>query len=248
MKEIVLTPTELKEMIDESNNEIAKGFFGTLFLYRDNLFKIQRELYHYLKINPIIFADSVFNDRYKYTKEDFVNKEQIEYLCSIQNKIKRTDFDKGIIIVNDIIVGTILENHLDYNDLSNIDLSKYNEKYLLYLISDILLSIRELDINKISHLDLAKGYVKKNTQSINILYKDYSTKIIDLSGNYITYNNQYDEEAMYYEYKNLLVILIDKLILANPKYIELREMINKSIITDYYTARRINIVLEKKLS
>ena len=109
----------MKDAIEKSKLVSDKGFSGAVFLYDNKLIKLHKRLYGDLKVNSKTFAKRRFDDIYRWDKRPFVDPKQIEYLNSIQPDIHLTDFDKGIVLVEDIVCGTILTNHLDYKDLTD---------------------------------------------------------------------------------------------------------------------------------
>ena len=208
MEIIDVNAFEMKDMIEEGTLISDKGFSGAIFLHDSTLIKLSKRLYQDLKVNSRTFAERRFKDIYRFEKKPFVEKEQIEFLQEKQKDIHLTDFDKGIVSVNDLICGTILTPHLDYQDLTDIDL--HDKKTLLIILGNILKAIKELEKNGISHLDLAKGESGKKP-TLNILHKGTDIKLCDLSGKYITYNDGFDPVGMYQEYSIVFNILMQKL-------------------------------------
>lgn len=225
MQILEFNPIELKEAIDEGRIISDAGFQGVVFLHGNRLLKLHKELFHYLKINSKDFANSTFEEIYRWNKDPFVEIEQIEYLQQRQKDIKLTDFDQGVVKVNEQVCGTILTPHLDYQDLTKIEI--FNSKTLLKILINILNAIKELEQNQISHLDLAKGE-KNQEPTLNILYKGTDIKLCDLSGNFITYGSEFNSEGMYQEYAQVIKILLKKLIILYPdlKEIKLDKLIN----------------------
>ena len=240
MEILEFNPFELKDCIDEGTLISDKGFSSCVFLYGNNLIKLKKTLYQDLKVNIRKFAERRVNDIYRWDKTPFVDPKQIEYLQEKQKDIKLTKFDKGIVKVNDIVCGSILENFLDYSDLTDIDGEDYLK--ILKILKNILLSLRELELNNISHLDLAKSETGKKP-TINILYKGTDTKLIDVSGKFITYGSNFEPELMYEEYESVLRILLDKIIRYHQEF----KSIDVPSIRTYTDAVNINQALEKKL-
>lgn len=223
-------PKSLKDVIDEGKLISEAGFSGAVFLHGSNLIKLDQRLYHYLKINSKTFANSVFKDRYLFDKEPFVAREQIEYLQSKQKNVRLTEFDKGIVLVKDRICGVILEPHLDYHDLTNSKIE--NPRTILKILRNILAAIRELELNEISHLDLAKGE-KGKEPTLNILHKDENIKLCDLSGKYITYGDKFNPQAMYQEYAMVIRILLKKIKDKFPNYLSLVNELGLESLVNY---------------
>ena len=218
MEIIDVNAFEMKDMIEEGTLISDKGFSGSIFLHGSTLIKLSKRLYQDLKVNSRTFAERRFRDIYRFEKKPFVEKEQIEFLQEKQKDIHLTDFDKGIIYVNDLICGSILTPHLDYQDLTDINLN--DKKTLLIILENILKAIRELEVNGISHLDLAKGERGKKP-TFNILYKDINIKLCDLSGKYITYNENFNPYEMYQEYSIVVNLLLQKLYGKNMEKINI---------------------------
>ena len=230
MEILSYSPNSLKDTIDESVLVSEAGFSGAIFLHGSTLIKLDKELYHYLKINSKIFANSVVEDRYRYDDEPFVSKEQIEYLERKQKDIHLTEFDRGIVLVKDKICGVILEPHLDYHDLTNSKIE--NPRTILKILRNILAAIRELELNEISHLDLAKGE-KGKEPTLNILHKDENIKLCDLSGKYITYGDKFNPQAMYQEYAMVIRILLKKIKDKFPNYLSLVNELGLESLVNY---------------
>lgn len=235
-------PNSLKDIIDEGKLISEAGFSGAVFLHGSNLIKLDQRLYHYLKINSKTFANSVFKDRYLFDKEPFVAREQIEYLQSKQKNVRLTEFDKGIVLVKDRICGVILEPHLDYHDLTNSKIE--NPRTILKILRNTLAAIRELELNEISHLDLAKGE-KGKEPTLNILHKDENIKLCDLSGFFITYGDKFNPQAMYQEYAMVIRILLKKIKDKFPNYLSLVNELGLDNLVNYNQAEDALEVLDE---
>ena len=195
-----------------------------------------------MKINSKTFANSVFKDRYLFDKEPFVAREQIEYLQSKQKDVRLTEFDKGIVLVKDRICGVILEPHLDYHDLTNSKIE--NPRTILKILRNTLAAIRELELNEISHLDLAKGE-KGKEPTLNILHKGENIKLCDLSGSFITYGNKFNPREMYQEYASVIKILLKKMKIMFPNYESLVRELQLGSIINYNQANESLEVLDE---
>ena len=242
MEILSYSPNSLKDTIDESVLISEAGFSGAIFLHGSTLIKLDKELYHYLKINSKIFANSVVEDRYRYDDEPFVSKEQIEYLERKQKDIHLTEFDRGIVLVKDKICGVILEPHLDYHDLTNSKIE--NPRTILKILRNTLAAIRELELNEISHLDLAKGE-KGKEPTLNILHKGENIKLCDLSGSFITYGNKFNPREMYQEYASVIKILLKKMKIMFPNYESLVRELQLESIINYNQANESLEVLDE---
>ncbi len=230
---------ELKDAIDDGKLISDSGFSGSIFLHGEKLLKLDQNLYHYLRINSKTFAKKIFERTYRYNDKPFVNKELIEYLLSKQANIHLTDFDLGIVYVNERICGSILTPHLDYQDLTTY--SAKDNVTLLKILKNLLLALRELDLNQISHLDLAKRE-KNKEPTLNVLYKDTDIKLCDLSDDrFITYGKNFNPEEMYTEYKYVILYLIKKLGISISDLLTLD-------VANYEQANNMLLEVEKKLS
>ncbi len=247
MKVLNFNPIELKQAIDKDILISEAGFEGAIFLHGKDLIKLHKELYHYLKINSEMFAQRVFERIYQWDKRPFVKPEQIEFLQSKQKNIHLTDFDQGIVKVEDQICGTILTPHLDYHDLTNINAEDLQDtKILLEILANILAALRELEKNEISHLDLALAEAHQEP-SLNILYKNTDIKLCDLSGRFITYGENFDGKEMYRQYATVIKVLINKLCRLNPIYKQIFNNLNLSNLTTYDQACSTLDIISKKL-
>lgn len=208
MKELNFTSQDLKEYIDEGTLISDSGSFGSVFLHGKDLIKLKKNLYQLLKINRKEVASFVVEDVYRWGKTPFVEKKQIEDLQEKQKNIELTEFDKGIVLVNGTICGTILANHIEYKDLTYYD--DLDLITMLKILENILLALKELDDNKVSHLDLCKG--ERFNPTLNILYRGTDIKLCDLSGEFITYDNTFNPAEMYLEYAKTINFLIKKII------------------------------------
>ncbi len=198
----------LKDAITSGKVIGKNGSSGVVFLHGNNLIKLHKNLFSLINVNCRILANHVFKDVFRYNTEPFVKKEQIEYLLSLQPNITLTDFDKGIVLVNDRICGTILTPHLDYKDLSDYEPKSLME--LLLILENILKALRELEENGISHLDLAM-HEKGQKPTFNVLYKETDIKLCDLSGEFITYGENANFSLMYKQYIELMFCLVKKI-------------------------------------
>ena len=158
MKVIEFTPLELINMIDNSNNLELSGGYGSLFLWNGNLIKLDNQLYSVIdsisknEIESRIKGINLYASKYK--DNPYISTEQIAYLLEKQPNIRLTDFDLGVVKVNGTVCGTILPNHLDYDNLKNL---KTDNPTLVYkILKNVFLALSELEENQIYHLDLYK--------------------------------------------------------------------------------------------
>ena len=243
MEILEYNPFTLKDIIEESTLISNKGFQGVVFLHDNKLIKLRKRLYEDLKVNSRNLAERRFEDIYRWDKTPFVDPNQIEYLLKVQPNIHLTDFDKGIVLVKNQVCGTILTPHLDYQDLTDIEIT--NPKQIIILLRNILQALKELEDNEISHLDLAKGERGKDI-TLNILHKNDDIKLCDLSGKYITYKENFDREEMYLEFGEVILFLLKKLIKTYPEYQDLL-LYMTNVLTSYQESINVINNIESKL-
>lgn len=188
MEELKVTPEELKNIID-NGKIIGKGFFGTVFTYKDKLIKLDKTLHNLLNINDKCFARDIVEDHYKFgdLAEDFSDLDQLEYLASKQKDIKLTKLPTGFVSMKDvsprimgISPGIIIPYHRNHQELEL--LSKKDYQKVLIILRKLLLAVKELADNKIDHEDLV---VCNKKEGYNVLYQGDTPQIIDLSGDLI---------------------------------------------------------------
>ena len=145
MEILNLEPKNLKTMIEEGTIISNKGGSCTVFSSGGRVIKLQKELYQYLKLNSIRFADSVVCDRYgnrnqPWKRVPFVDVEQVRYFLEQQKNIQLTTFDKGVVTVNadgtPVVCGVILNDLTDYKDITGIELD--SPSILLKLLYNLL--------------------------------------------------------------------------------------------------------------
>ena len=208
MEEISFTPKELKEVID-SANLIGSGGFGAVIEYKTRLLKIDINLYKKLKKLELYQTNRVVREYYEYENNDFQDRKQIEELVKKQKDITLTKLPEGIITLKDvssnISPGIIIPYHKGYDKLENLDFHDY--KRLLIILKKLLMAVRELEENKISQEDLIQynefGLSKRST---NVLYKDDTPQIIDMSGFFVKVGDKfYNAKNMYMDLSNILI-------------------------------------------
>ena len=231
----------LKDAITDGKVISQNGTFGAVFLHGSSLLKLDKRLFSLIDINCRELANHVFKDVYRYNDEPFVNKEQIEYFLSLQSQIALTDFDKGIVLVNDRVCGTILTPHLDYKDLTDYKPTSLSE--LLKILENLLMTLRELEEHGISHEDLAMGE-NYRSPTFNVLYKDTDVKLCDLSGRFVNYGDKFNPNMMYYQYLTLMGILIRRIKKQYPEFCNEFQRLTYNPNTSYEAASEM---LEKVL-
>lgn len=238
MEELKLTPEELKDIVDDGQM-IGHGFFGMTFKYKDRLIKLDKQLYSLLKYNDKRFADEMFNHRYKWTKESFVNPKQIEILASKQKDITLTKLPQGVVNVEGIIPGIIIPYHEDHKALELLPKDDYVT--LLKILRKLLLEVKELADHEISQEDLVHYYDKaRKNRKYNILYKGTEPQIIDLDGELITCGENFKSaKGMYQELGNVVLGYFD----AN----NLPTDVKSDIITDEKKAQELIEELDFRL-
>ena len=212
MEVIEITPKKLKNIID-NNKMIGKGYYGAVIEYGDQLIKVDIDLYKKLKDKNIYNVDYALCEHYKYEFDrDFQDRKQIEILASKQKDVKLTKLPKGIIIlksdskeINGISPGIITYYHRNHKKLE--DLNPHDYKRVLVILKKLLLAVKELEENKISQNDLVhyEDYEieKRNT---NVLYKDNTPEIIDMSGFFVRVGDDFSSAVnMYRELGNIIM-------------------------------------------
>ena len=212
MEELKVSPKELKNII-ENGKILGQGFFGTVFTYQDRLIKLDRNLFSLLHANDPILSRRVIENHYKYEVNDFQNREQIEVLAEKQQDITLTKLPEGIVTLKEvspridgISPGIIIPYHKDHEKLEKLSPSEY--KRVLDILKKLLKAVKELADNKISQEDFA-NYGKDwdiNARSYNVMYKDDTPQIIDMSGYFIKVNDQFiSAKNMYRDLSNILL-------------------------------------------
>ena len=211
MEELKVTPKELKQLIDASKS-IGSGFFGTTFEYKDRLIKLDKGLYNLLKVNDISNADWVVKDYYKFGENDYNNREQIENLANKQSSITLTKLPLGVVDFKDvdpkimkITPGIIIPYHKDHEKLEKLSRSEY--KRVLIILRKLLSAVRELADNEIAQEDFVQyNHHKPNVRAYNVMYKEDTPQIIDMSGVRIKEGKEFkDAEEMFRSFGNLVL-------------------------------------------
>ena len=212
MEEIKLTPEELKGIID-TGKFIDSGSEGSLFTYKGRLIKLDNQLYELLMVNNPIFSRDIVHDRYRWEKDDYNSREQLEELSKRQSKI-RPRVPEGIITIKDddksingISPGIIIPHFIDYEMLGKIPKTEY--KKLLILLKQVFDDIKSLADNEIAHEDLfderPRGIIDPDNNHYNIIQKGNDPQIIDMSGGFIKVGKEFDgADKMYNDFANLI--------------------------------------------
>ena len=237
MKELKVSPEELKNIIDNSKM-LGKGFFGTVFTYKDKLIKLDNNLYNLLKINDPIFSKEVIEDYYKYSdkREDFNSRDQIEYLSNQQKYVKYTKLPEGIVTlknvnskINGISPGIIIPYHKDHQKLEY--LSKKDYQKVLIILKNLLLAVKELADNKIAQEDLVEAN-SQNKHKYNVMYKDTTPQIIDLSGDFIMEGDYFiNAKEMYNQLGHIIFNFIDNQDIKKEELTSFEE--NKELLEEF---------------
>ncbi len=209
MEEIKLTPNELKEAID-FGKLIGSGFFSSVFTYKGRLIKMDNILYNLLKTNDPRASVDTIKDQYKWNRQDFNNREQLEELEKRQHLI-RPKVPEGIITLkgidskyNGISPGIIIPHFKGYKSLDEIPKNEY--KQLLIILKKIFDDIKSLADNEIAQKDLFRQNLKdpKNNH-YNIIQKDNDPQIIDMSGPLVKVGKDFEDASrMYAEFAALI--------------------------------------------
>ena len=210
MEELYVSPLNLKELID-NGKMVGEGYFGCVFTYQDKLIKLDRKVYYSLQSSKKNNSERRIEQIYCTNKDDFNDIDQINYLCDVQKNVKRTKFPLGALFLKDvdksiegISPGIIIPFHKGYLDLECLDKKDY--KRVLILLKELLLSIRELDENHISHEDLSHYDANSCRRNYNIMFKDNDIALIDVSGKYLSCGKYfYTPKIMYQELGNVIL-------------------------------------------
>ena len=213
MEEIKLTPEELKEAIDVGKL-IGSGFFSSVFTYKGRLIKMDENLFRLLRANHPMFSNRVVRDRYRWDKDDFNNRDQLEELEKRQPKI-RPRVPEGIITfksddsrINGISPGIIIPYFEGYENLKKIPVTEY--KQLLILLKKVLDDIKNLADNEIAQEDLfhnssREDSLNKELYDYNIIQKNGDAEIIDMSGPLVKVGKDFDgAQKMYSDFARMM--------------------------------------------
>jgi len=199
MEEIKLTPEELKEAI-EFGKLIGSGFFSKVFTYKGRLIKLDKELYNLLKANDPSLSTEMVERRYRWDKEDFNDRDQLEELEKRQPFI-RPRVPEGIVTlkgvdskIDGLSPGIIIPHFKGYKGLANISKSDY--KRLLIVLRKIFDDIKNLADNEIANEDLG---AHRKTSDYNIVQRNNDAQIIDMSGPLVTVGKTYTGPKYMYE-------------------------------------------------
>ena len=238
MIELSFKMDELKKIIDNSKI-IGSGFYGTTIVYGDKLLKIDNYVFDNIKHFNLFETKKNIKDYYDCSKTDFANKEQIEYLCSVQKNVHLTKLPEGIVSLKDFdnaLLGIIIPYHKDYKKLEELPLKDYRK--LLLILKNLLLEVKELENNKIAQEDFA-GYGNDgdvNYRNYNVMYHDIHPEIIDLSGFFVKVGKDFVSSKNMY--RDLSSIFVDYLYLYRIK---------SGVVRGSITTYEENMELYKKL-
>lgn len=205
MKEIKLSPQELKEAID-FGKLIGSGFFSSVFTYKGRLIKLDKDLYRLLKNkDPKLSTDAV-KTHYKWDIEDFNDRDQLEELERRQPFI-RPIVPEGIVTlkdvdskINGVSPGIIIHPFTDYQNLSKVPKDDY--KRLLILFKKVFEDLKNLADKQIAQEDIM-GHVK--SKDFNILQKGDDPQLIDMSGQMVTVGGNFTTpNEMYRDFGRLI--------------------------------------------
>ena len=178
MKRLDITAQELYEII-EKNEVVGRGWYGMVFKLNDSeLFKFDYKNFK-LSLNNLQFADvceaiEIAKAANKTLKEvcHIENPNAgIEKLISLQDKIKFTKLTKGLVFVDDVCVGYLLNYHKDM-----ISILDYCKKHTLgdeerkQIIENIKRNAKELFDNGIfPEISVANTLIDPKTNEIQLI-------------------------------------------------------------------------------
>ena len=215
LEELKVSPEELKRLI-EIGKVLGRGFFGYVFEYKDKLIKLDDQLYQLLNNNPISEARWAVDQRYRYIKEDFNDRNQLEYLFSRQPNVTLTKLPVGIVTLNDvdpkymgISPGIIIPYHRNHEKLETLSRSEY--KRILIILRKLLEAVRELADNKIAQNDFVQyDRFDKKARGYNVMYQGNTPQIIDMAGVEIMAGRDFvDAKDMYRGLGNIVLDYFD---------------------------------------
>ena len=211
MEELKLTPADLKGVI-ECGRIVGSGEFGVVFTYKDRLIKLDRYLYEIIKNYTGRNINYELDKYYEYETRKFFDPEQIEELTKRQKNVKLTKLPEGIITFTDVspkvklfTPGIIIPYHKDHHKLEELD--PRDAKTVLIILKKLLLIVEELEDNKISQEDIAQyNDFDIEKRHYNILYKDTTPQMIDMSGYFIKVGKDfYNAKNMYRELGKMIL-------------------------------------------
>lgn len=167
-----LNKHELKEIIKQGsyNN-------GTIYFTNGKKYKIDIEF-----IDDFIRKHAITKGHYG------VDRNQIEWLSSKQDNIKKTTLPNGVIVFDGIDIGVIYPKFfVNYKNFKNLE--REDSILLLKNLRTAILNNEELLMN---------GIYNQNLLSKNILYKDEDVQLIDLDGKYIKKEASYSTGYEYF--------------------------------------------------
>lgn len=243
MEELKVTPADLKGII-ECGRIVGSGEFGIVFTYKDRLIKLDRYLYEVIKNYTGRNINYELDKYYEYETRKFFDPEQIQELSDKQKNVTLTKLPEGILSFKEVspqvakfTPGIIIPYHRDHKKLEELD--PRDQKTVLIILKKLLLIVEELADNRISQEDMVQyNDFDIQKRNYNILYKDTTPQMIDMSGYFVKVGNHfYDAKNMYRELGNMI---LDFFVLGGikaPTY-SVRENIttyeeNERLIMDY---------------
>lgn len=211
MEEVNVSPKELKEIV-ENGKFIGEGYYGSVITYQCRLLKLDRKLFYKLKESSINRSNYVVEEYYADDIKDFQDRNQIEELVKKQKDITLTKLPEGIVTlkdvssrINGISPGIIIPHHLGHEKLEKLDPKEHTR--VLTILKKLLIAIKELADNKISQEDIIQYNEFDIIQrQLNILYKNDTPQIIDMSGFFVKVGDKFrNAENMYRDLSNVIL-------------------------------------------
>ena len=226
MEKINLTSNELDKIIKNNTEELKnnRGCFGVVLPYEKDLG---------LKIHVSLTKDGYFNKNAfeKYiNSQEMISTKQIEYLASMQPKIKLTNLPKGIAYYEGKPIAIILKYFKNHQSL--LELYKEHDSVVLDILDKTLYAIEELMYNAIYQIDIKES---------NFLYSNSEHKVepIDIDGiliNVGSYEPLYEQLIQSETLKMFTYILKQKI----------KDLENQKKISQESCEERISFLLKLK--
>ena len=131
--------------------------------------------------------------------------------------------------INGISPGIIIPYHMNHQKLEK--LSKKDYQKVLIILKNLLLAVRELADNRIAQEDLIEAN-SKNKHKYNVMYKDTTPQIIDLSGDLVAEGDYFiNAKEMYKQLGHIIFNFIDNQDIKKEELTSFEE--NKELLEEF---------------